>query len=153
MRRPGGSFRPWPRPTACSGSASSRTSIGWAEPLAYGSTGLYILIGTIRKMSPHPRPAAGPASAAVVTKAALRAATRLGMTAKVFATVVGLSEATVARMRAGDYQLRPGEKSFELALLFLRLYRSLDAIVSADNQLASPSLRNPTTLLDVHHHN
>ncbi len=99
-------------------------------------------------MPSQPRPAAGPASAAVVTKAALRAATRLGMTAKVFATVVGLSEATVSRMRAGDYQLRPGEKSFELALLFIRLYRSLDAIVGGDDQVASAWLRNRNTLLD-----
>jgi hypothetical protein len=94
------------------------------------------------------RSAAGPASAAVVTKAALRAATRLGMTAKVFATVVGLSEATVSRMRAGDYLLRTGEKSFELALLFIRLYRSLDAIVGGDDQVASAWLRNRNTLVD-----
>src|SRR6266436_1678596 len=92
-------------------------------------------------------PAAKPDSAAVVTKAALRAATRLGMTAKVLAAVVGLSEATVSRMRTGDYVLRPGEKSFELALLFIRLYRSLDAIVGGDDALSSACLKKRNTLL------
>jgi transcriptional regulator with XRE-family HTH domain len=99
-------------------------------------------------MPAEPHSAAAPVSGAVVTKAALRAASRLGMTAKAFASVVGLSEATVSRMRSGDYQLRPGEKSFELALLFIRLYRSLDAIVGGDDQVASAWLRNRNTLLD-----
>jgi len=44
------------------------------------------------------RPATKPDRAAVVTKAALRAASQLGMTNKVFANVVGLSDATVSRM-------------------------------------------------------
>ena len=93
-------------------------------------------------------PAAKPESAAVVTKAALRAASQLGMTNKVFATVVGLSEATVSRMRAGEYLLQPGQKAFELALLFVRLYRSLDAIVGGDDAVASAWLRNRNTLLN-----
>ena len=93
-------------------------------------------------------PTAKPDSAAVVTKAALRAATRLGMTAKVLAAVVGLSEATVSRMRTGDYALRRGEKSFELALLFIRLYRSLDAIVGGDDAVASSWLTNRNIVLD-----
>jgi hypothetical protein len=94
------------------------------------------------------RPAANSQSAAVVTKAALRAAARLGMTARAFAQVVGLSEATVSRMRAGEYVLRPGEKSFELALLFIRLYRSLDAVVGGDDRVAGAWLKNRNTLLD-----
>lgn len=93
-------------------------------------------------------PAAKPESAVVVTKAALRAASQLDMTNKAFATVVGLSEATVSRMRAGEYLLRPGQKAFELALLFIRLYRSLDAIVGGDDAVASAWLRNRNTLLD-----
>src|SRR5215471_6654897 len=104
-------------------------------------------------MSLETRPAATSQSAAaqnakVVTKAALRAADRLGMTARAFAQVVGLSEATVSRMRAGDYLLRPGDKSFELALLFIRLYRSLDAIIGGDDRVAGAWLRSPNALLD-----
>jgi hypothetical protein len=86
--------------------------------------------------------------AAVVAKAALKAASQLGLTNKAFAAVVGLSEATVSRMRAGDYVLRPDHKAFELALLFVRLYRSLDAIVGGDDAVASAWLRSRNTLLD-----
>jgi hypothetical protein len=70
------------------------------------------------------------------------------MTNKAFATVVGLSEATVSRMRAGGYLLQPGQKAFELALLFVRLYRSLDAIVGGDDAVASAWLRSRNTLLN-----
>ena len=94
------------------------------------------------------RPAGRPDRATVVTKAALRAASQLGMTNKVFANVVGLSDATVSRMRAGQYELQAGQKSFELALLFVRLYRSLDAIVGGDDAVASAWLRNRNTLLN-----
>ena len=68
---------------------------------------------------------------AVATKATLRAAERLGLSNKVLAAVVGVSEATVSRMGAGTYQLSPGDKSFELGLLFVRLFRSLDASSTA----------------------
>ena len=100
------------------------------------------------EIPPATKPTPRPESAAVVTKAALRAATRLGLSARAFAAVVGLSEATVSRMRAGDYTLRPGEKSFELALLFVRLYRSLDAIAGGDDRVAGAWLRNRNMLLD-----
>jgi uncharacterized protein (DUF2384 family) len=93
------------------------------------------------------RPAAKPSSAAVVTKAALRAASQLGMKNKALANVVGLSEATVSRMRSGEYELQPDQKSFELALLFVRLYRSLDAIVGGDDAVSSAWLKNRNTLL------
>ena len=46
---------------------------------------------------------------AVVTKATLRAASQLGLTNKVLATVIGVSEATVSRMRSQDYTLQLGQ--------------------------------------------
>jgi beta-phosphoglucomutase-like phosphatase (HAD superfamily) len=101
-------------------------------------------------MSSHrARPAAKPDSAAIVTKAALRAADQLGMTNKVLANVIGLSEATVSRMRAGHYRLEPKQKPFELALLLVRLYRSLDAIAGGDDTVAAAWLANRNTLLDA----
>ena len=93
------------------------------------------------------RSVAKPSESAVVTKAALRAATQLGLTNKVFANVVGLSEATISRMRSGEYEFQPGHKSFELALLFVRLFRSLDAILGGDDAVASAWLRNSNTVL------
>lgn len=91
-----------------------------------------------------PRPAD---EAAVVTKAVLRAADRLALPNRVLASVLGLSEASISRMGSGAYLLTPGDKPFELALLFLRLFRSLDAIVGGDMPAAQAWLRNENTVL------
>jgi hypothetical protein len=82
-----------------------------------------------------------------VTKAILSAADRLGMSNKVVGSIVGLSEATVSRMGSGGYALRPGDKPFELSVLFVRLYRSLDAITGGDDGVARAWLRNDNTAL------
>lgn len=82
------------------------------------------------------------ADAAIVTKAVLRAAARLGLPNRSLARVLGVSEATVSRMGGGTYRLKAGDKSFELALLFLRLFRSLDALAGGDEQVARAWLRN-----------
>jgi len=95
-----------------------------------------------------PKAISAASEATVLTKAVLRAAQHLGMTNKSLAAVIGVSEATVSRMRSGDYTLRRGQKSFELAILFLRFYRSLDAIVGGDQEVARTWLKNPNTALD-----
>ena len=96
----------------------------------------------------RPAPAAADAPA-VLTKATLRAATRLGLSSKTLAAVIGVSEATVSRMRGGSYTLPAGQKSFELATLFVRLYRSLDAIVGGDDTVAGQWLRNRNLALQA----
>ena len=95
------------------------------------------------------RPISAADQAAVLTKATLRAAIRLGLTNKALATVIGVSEATVSRMRSGDYTLQPGQKPFELAVLFVRLYRSLDAVVGGDDAVAATWLKSRNTVLDA----
>jgi transcriptional regulator with XRE-family HTH domain len=75
--------------------------------------------------------AAAPSPAAVLTKAILRAADRLGVKDKALARVIGVSASSVSRMRSGR-AIEPLEKEGELALLFLRLYRSLDALLGGD---------------------
>jgi transcriptional regulator with XRE-family HTH domain len=85
---------------------------------------------------------ANPASAGtVLTKAVVRAADRLGLSQKALAQVLGLSESVISRMRNGSYVLERG-KAFELAVLFVRLYRSLDAIVSGDEKSAREWMRH-----------
>ena len=94
------------------------------------------------------RPENAPDEASVVTKAALRAADRLGIKSTVFARIVGVSEPTVSRMRRGDYLLTKDHKAFELAVLFIRLYRSLDAIVDGDDTVAQSWMQNENTALN-----
>ena len=75
------------------------------------------------------------ASATVLTKAVLRAARALGVTQKRLAAILGASEASVSRL-GRTKQLDPDTKEGELALLFLRLYRSLDTLVGGDAEKA-----------------
>ena len=86
--------------------------------------------------------------AQVVTKAAIRAADRLGLKSNVLCRIIGLSEPTISRMRRGRYVIDPNGKSFELALLFVRLYRSLDAVVGGDDTVAADWLTNNNTALN-----
>jgi hypothetical protein len=92
---------------------------------------------------------AATAAPAVVTKAAVRAADKLGLTSKILARIIGVSEPSVSRMRRGDYLLSEGDKPFELAVLFIHLYRSLDAIVGGDDAVANAWLKNPNTTLQA----
>ena len=75
----------------------------------------------------------------------MRAADRLEVPNRVLAAVLGVSQATVSRMGSGAFQLDPGSKPFELAVLFLRLFRSLDAIVGGDVAVARAWLCNTNT--------
>ncbi|HYC52139.1 MAG TPA: MbcA/ParS/Xre antitoxin family protein [Gemmatimonadaceae bacterium] len=84
----------------------------------------------------QPATAAGP----VLTKALLSAAERLGIRNRHLATVLGTSEASVSRLQSGR-ALDPDSKEGELTLLFLRLYRSLDALVGGDDEKARTWLR------------
>ena len=84
---------------------------------------------------------------AVLTKATVNAADRLGLSARVLAAVLGVSEATVSRMKRQDFLLERGSKPFELAVLLIRLFRALDSIVGADETVARAWLRNANTAL------
>ena len=101
---------------------------------------------------PPRRTAAEPA--AVLSKAAVRAADLLGLTQKELARILGVSEATASRLRAEKYRLSPDRaKEWELARLFVRLFRSLDALWGHDDVartwLASPNLALGTRPRDL----
>ena len=83
----------------------------------------------------------------VVTKATVAAAERLGLSARGLAAVIGVSEASVSRMKRLEHHLEKGTKPFELALLLIRLFRSLDAITGGDEGVAKDWMRNPNTML------
>jgi hypothetical protein len=73
--------------------------------------------------SPQPDPAL------VLTKATLRAAEFLGIKGVILGQTIGVSEATISRINSGDRTIDPLTKEGEMALLLVRLYRSLDALV------------------------
>jgi uncharacterized protein (DUF2384 family) len=94
----------------------------------------------------HP---ASPASdSSLVSKALIRAADRLNVNNKILSRVIGVSEATVSRMKKGEYPLEPDQKAFQLGVLFIRLYRSLDALTGGDDEVSAKWLVNTNTALD-----
>lgn len=88
-----------------------------------------------------------PDAAAAVSKALLRAAETLGLSSAELAEIVGTSESTLSRIRnhkRGPIPLQT--KEGELALLFLRVFRSLDALVGGNEAHARAWLQ-----ADNHH--
>ena len=83
---------------------------------------------------------ASPQPAPVLAKAVLAAAKRLELRNKQLAEIIGTSEAFVSRLKSGR-GLEPQRTEGQLALLFLRLYRSLDALVGGDEAKARAWLR------------
>lgn len=83
----------------------------------------------------------------VLGKAALRAAERLGLSARQFARVTGLSEPGVSRLKRGTAGIEEGSKTFELAAMLVRLYRSLDAITGGDEAVARAWISAPNDVL------
>ena len=79
-----------------------------------------------------PSGAAKPDPAWVLARATTRAANHLGLSGAALAQVIGVSEATVSRLARHERALEPASKAGELALLLVRLYRSLDALVGND---------------------
>ncbi len=86
----------------------------------------------LQQTTGHPDPSA------TLSKAVVRAADALGLSQAMLAEVLGVSAATVSRLKAGSYALQPARKrEWEFALLFVRLFRSLDAIVGNDRDARS----------------
>jgi Antitoxin Xre/MbcA/ParS C-terminal toxin-binding domain/Antitoxin Xre-like helix-turn-helix domain len=82
-----------------------------------------------------------------LTKALLRAAALLDLQQGTMADLLGVSRATASRLFGGSYQLLPArKKEWELAVLFVRLFRSLDAIVG-HGDLARAWLRGSNAAL------
>ena len=73
-----------------------------------------------------------PDAAAVLAKATARTAEFLKLTNASLARVIGLSEPTITRIRAGR-GINPSSKEGQLALLLVRVYRSLDPLVGGDD--------------------
>ena len=82
-----------------------------------------------------PRGAIAERQAATVSRAVRKSAELLHLNQTVVAEVLGLSRSSVSRLYARTYLLRPEhKKKWELALLFLRLFRSIDALLGHGEQ-------------------
>jgi uncharacterized protein (DUF2384 family) len=70
-----------------------------------------------------------PDATVVLSKAVARAAERLDVSRSLLARVLGVSPATITRLFKGNYLLEQERKEWEFALLFVRVFRSLDSIL------------------------
>lgn len=68
-------------------------------------------------------------AAIVLSKAVARAAERLAISKSMLAKVLGVSAPTITRLFSGTYLLDQNRKEWDFALLFVRVFRSLDSIV------------------------
>ena len=85
----------------------------------------------------------------VLTTAVSRIADFWGLTNAKLGSVLGLSAATVSRLRSGQARLDPASKSFEAGQFLLRLFRSLDALLGSDDQAARSWLATRNLDLDA----
>ena len=75
-------------------------------------------------------------AAEILSRAVVRAADSLALTQKTLAATLGVSEASVSRLTRGRV-IDPGSKEGELAAVFLRMFRSLDAFLGGDETKAA----------------
>lgn len=75
--------------------------------------------------------------ATTLTRAIVNIADRLEISQRTLASIIGLSEPTISRMRIGTFVLeRDSGKAFELAQLLLEFYDLLDRLVAGDKTAA-----------------
>jgi uncharacterized protein (DUF2384 family) len=82
----------------------------------------------LSKAKPEPR--------MVLTSAVLRACALLEITQSSLSQILGVSASTVSRMANGTYTLDNQKKEWELGALFVRLFRSLDAVIGSNDSAA-----------------
>jgi transcriptional regulator with XRE-family HTH domain len=85
---------------------------------------------------PRISPKTKPEPRRVLTGAVLRASALLEITQSGLAQILGLSPSTVSRMANGTYTLDMQKKEWELGALFVRLFRSLDALIGSNDSSA-----------------
>lgn len=93
-------------------------------------------------------PAVEPQADVVLTKAVLRAAELLEISSASLARILGVSEASVSRLASAARTVDPESKEGELALLLVRVYRSLDALVGTDAAQRKSWLHSPNRALN-----
>ena len=96
---------------------------------------------------PRALPSLKPEPRRVLTGAVLRDSDLLEITQSGLAHILGLSPSTVSRMANGAYTLDDQKKEWELGALFVRLFRSLDAVIGSNNAAARAWLNGHNSAL------
>jgi len=84
----------------------------------------------------------------VLSRAVAQVAASWKLTNEQLGAVIGISPATVSRLRSGTFQLDRSSKAFELSQYLVRLFRSLDALMGSDDNASISWLRSPNLDLD-----
>lgn len=71
----------------------------------------------------------------VLTKTVLRSAKFLGLSDQQLADSIGVSKVDISRFRRGESSLKEGSTSFNLGVLLVRAYCSLDDIADGDKKV------------------
>ena len=82
-----------------------------------------------------------------LTKATVRAAELLGLQSNELARIIGVSPATVSRYKSESSGIAPASKTGELALLLIRVFRSLDPLVGSDDEKRKAWMHSPNLAL------
>jgi hypothetical protein len=70
----------------------------------------------------------------VLSRAIARIARSWKLTDQKLGQILGISQASAHRLKAGGFELERGSKPFELGQYLLRLFRSLDAMTGSDDE-------------------
>lgn len=82
----------------------------------------------------------------VLSRAAVRAGRKLGLTNRQLGAALGVAPSTVSRVAARDKAIG-NAKALELAAVIVRLYETLHMITAADDRLARDWMRRENTAL------
>jgi len=77
-----------------------------------------------------------PEQARVLTKAVLNVAHFYELSGKDLSEIIGISEASISRLGQGKKLLSPDNKEGEMAILLIRVYRSLNALLGNNHTKA-----------------
>lgn len=102
----------------------------------------------IRSSTPSDSPLGDLHPDRVLSRALVRTAGLLELSQAELARILGVSDSSVSRLVGEARQVDAGSKEGELALLLVRVYRSLDALVGGDAQARHAWLRSHNAALN-----
>lgn len=83
----------------------------------------------------------------IVTAALCKAVLKLKFTQTELAEILGVSKSTASRIMKGAHILKEDQKDYEIAVILLRIFRSLDAITGGEDRVNVDWMRNENMAL------